>query len=61
MKSPISIALTVVALIVGILKGWLTSLRLFQSVAEVVVVGEASASGSCLLGTLISQLLGIKT
>jgi vacuolar iron transporter family protein len=59
---PISIALTVVALIVvGMIKGRLTSLSLFRSVAEIVVVGGASAGGGYLLGTLIPQIFGIKS
>ncbi len=59
---PISIALTIVALvIVGILKGRLTSLSPFRSVAEIVVVGGASAGGGYLLGTLIPQIFGISS
>ena len=59
---PISIVLTIVALIVvGTIKGRLTSLSLFRSVAEIVVVGGVSAGGGYLLGTLIPQIFGIKT
>jgi VIT1/CCC1 family predicted Fe2+/Mn2+ transporter len=59
---PISIALTIVALIVvGMIKGRLTHLSVVRSVAEIVVVGGASAGGGYLLGTLIPQVFGIKT
>jgi VIT1/CCC1 family predicted Fe2+/Mn2+ transporter len=59
---PISIVLTIVALIVvGMIKGRLTSLSLFRSVAEIVVVGGASAGGGYLLGTLIPRVFGIHT
>lgn len=56
---PISLGLTLVALIVvGIIKGKLASLNLVQSIIEVVVVGGASALGGYLLGTFIPHLLG---
>ena len=56
---PISVALTVVALvIVGIIKGRLASLNLVRSIAEVVIVGGASALGGYLLGTLVPHLFG---
>lgn len=56
---PISIALTVVALIVvGIIKGRLAHLSLFRSVIEIVVVGVVSAGGGYVLGTLVPRLFG---
>ena len=56
---PLSIALTVVALIaVGVIKGKLASLKLGRSVLETVVVGGVSAGGGYLLGTVIPRLLG---
>jgi VIT1/CCC1 family predicted Fe2+/Mn2+ transporter len=56
---PISIALTIVALVaVGVIKGKLTSLNLLRSVLEIVLVGAASAGGGYLLGTTIPHLLG---
>jgi vacuolar iron transporter family protein len=56
---PMSIALTIVALIVvGIIKGKLTSLNILRSVIEIVVVGGVSAGGGYLLGTTIPQLFG---
>lgn len=56
---PISIGLTVVALIlVGIIKGKLASLRLPMSILEVVIVGVVSAGGGYLLGTWIPHLFG---
>ena len=56
---PISIALTIVALIVvGIIKGKLTSLNIMRSVSEIVVVGGVSAGGGYLLGTIIPHVLG---
>lgn len=56
---PVSIALTVVALvIVGIIKGTLANLNLVRSVIEVVVVGGVSAGGGYLLGVLIPHLVG---
>jgi predicted membrane protein (TIGR00267 family) len=59
---PVSIILTVVALvIVGVIKGKLASLNLVRSVLEVVVVGGASAGGGYVLGSVLPQLLGIKT
>ena len=56
---PVSIALTVVALvIVGIIKGKLANLELVRSTLEVVVVGVVSAGGGYLLGVVIPRLLG---
>jgi len=56
---PISIALTIVALIiVGIIKGNLANLNLFRSSLEVIVVGGFSALGGFLLGSLIPHLFG---
>lgn len=58
---PISVALTVVALIVvGIIKGRLAQLNLVRSVLEIVVIGGASAGGGYLLGTVIPHLLGLR-
>ncbi|GAC1427916.1 MAG: hypothetical protein NVSMB65_00970 [Chloroflexota bacterium] len=58
---PISILLTVVALVaVGIIKGRLASLNLVSSVLEIVIVGGASAGGGYLLGTVVPQILGFK-
>lgn len=57
---PVSLALTLVALvIVGIIKGRLASLNLLRSALEVVVVGGASAAGGYLLGTYLPKLLGL--
>jgi VIT1/CCC1 family predicted Fe2+/Mn2+ transporter len=56
---PISIALTLLALvIVGIIKGNLANLKLVASVLEVVVVGGLSALGGYVLGSLIPHLFG---
>lgn len=56
---PVSIALTVVALIiVGFIKGRLANLRLIISILEVVVVGGLSALGGYVLGVFIPHLLG---
>jgi vacuolar iron transporter family protein len=56
---PVSIALTVVALVViGIIKGRLANLNLLRSTLEVVVVGLVSAGGGYLLGVVIPRLLG---
>ena len=56
---PVSIALTVVALvIVGIIKGKLANLNLVRSALEVVVVGSVSAGGGYLLGVVIPRLFG---
>jgi vacuolar iron transporter family protein len=56
---PLSIALTLVALIiVGIIKGKLTSLSLVRSTLEIVVVGGVSALGGYLVGTTLPHLLG---
>ncbi len=59
---PISIVLTVVALvIVGVIKGKLASLNLVRSVLEIVIVGGASAGGGYVLGSVLPNLLGFKT
>ncbi len=59
---PVSIALTVVALvIIGIIKGRLANLNLVRSTLEVVVVGLVSAGGGYLLGVVIPHLLGVLT
>ena len=56
---PISIVLTILALIVvGFVKGKLTSLNLLTSVLEIVVVGAASAGGGYLLGSSVPHLFG---
>ncbi|MDQ2830630.1 MAG: VIT1/CCC1 transporter family protein [Chloroflexota bacterium] len=56
---PISIGLTIVALIVvGIIKGKLATLNLWRSTIEVVVIGGASALGGYLLGTYVPHLFG---
>lgn len=56
---PVSIVLTVVALIgIGILKGRLAEINLVRSALEVVVVGTVSALGGYLLGTFIPHLFG---
>ncbi|HZC79783.1 MAG TPA: VIT1/CCC1 transporter family protein [Ktedonobacterales bacterium] len=56
---PVSLFLTVVALIVvGIIKGRLANLNLLRSSLEVVVVGGASALGGYLLGTYVPRLFG---
>jgi vacuolar iron transporter family protein len=56
---PVSIALTVVALIVvGIIKGKLANLNLVISSLEVVLVGGASALGGYVLGVGIPRLFG---
>jgi VIT1/CCC1 family predicted Fe2+/Mn2+ transporter len=56
---PVSIALTVVALvIVGVVKGKLASLNLFRSTLEVVAIGVVSAGGGFLLGTLVPRVFG---
>jgi len=58
---PLSIALTVVALVlVGVIKGKLASMNMGRSVLEIVVVGGVSAGGGFLLGTVVPQLLGMK-
>jgi vacuolar iron transporter family protein len=57
---PVSIALTVVALIiVGVIKGRLAQLNLLRSAAEVVVVGGVSAGGGYLLGNVIPHFFGL--
>ncbi len=56
---PVSLALTVLALvIVGIIKGRLANINLVRSALEVVVVGTASALGGYLLGNVIPHLFG---
>jgi vacuolar iron transporter family protein len=56
---PISVALTIVALIVvGIVKGKLTNLNIVRSVIEIVIVGGASAGGGYLLGTTVPHVFG---
>ena len=56
---PISLALTVVALIaVGVIRGTLARVNLVVSALEIVVVGGASAAGGYLLGVLIPRLFG---
>jgi VIT1/CCC1 family predicted Fe2+/Mn2+ transporter len=56
---PCSCALTVLALVVvGVIKGRLASLNLFTSIAEVVLVGGASALGGYALGLIIPHLFG---
>jgi len=58
---PLSIVLTVVALvIVGLIKGKLASMNMGRSVLEIVIVGGVSAGGGYLLGTVVPQLLGMK-
>lgn len=56
---PISLGLTLVALIViGVIKGRLASLNLVRSVLEIVIVGGVSAFGGYLLGVVVPRLLG---
>ena len=56
---PVSIALTVLALIiVGVIKGRLANLNLLVSTVEVVAVGVISAGGGYLLGVVIPRLFG---
>jgi VIT1/CCC1 family predicted Fe2+/Mn2+ transporter len=56
---PISIVLTLVALvIVGVIKGNLANLSMLTSIVEVVVVGGLSALGGYVLGNLIPHLFG---
>lgn len=56
---PVSIALTVVALVVvRIIKGPLANLNLARSTLEIVAVGGALALGGLLLGVLIPHLFG---
>ncbi len=56
---PVSLALTVVALVVvGVIRGRLASINLIKSSLEIVVVGAASALGGYLLGTLIPRIFG---
>ena len=56
---PISILLTIVALIIiGFIKGKLASLNLVISIVEVVIVGGVSALGGYLLGTFVPRLFG---
>jgi VIT1/CCC1 family predicted Fe2+/Mn2+ transporter len=57
---PVSLALTVLALvIVGIIKGRLANINLVRSALEVVVVGTASALGGYLLGNVVPHLFGV--
>ena len=54
-----SLGLTFVALVVvGLIKGRLTRMRLLRSVAEVVVVGAVSGLGGYLLGSVLPHLFG---
>lgn len=56
---PVSIALTVLALIiVGVIKGRLASLNLFTSSFEVVAVGCVSAGGGYVLGVVVPRIFG---
>jgi predicted membrane protein (TIGR00267 family) len=58
---PVSIALTVVALvivIVCVVKGKLAQLNLARSALEVAAVGSISAGGGYLLGVVIPHLFG---
>lgn len=56
---PVSIGLTVIALIIiGIVKGKLANLQLVGSALEVVVVGAFSAGGGYLLGVVVPRLFG---
>lgn len=56
---PISLALTLIALIaVGVIRGTLARINLVVSALEIVVVGGASAAGGYLLGVVIPRLLG---
>lgn len=56
---PVSLVLTVVALIVvGVIRGRLASINLVVSILEIVVVGALSALGGYLLGTLIPRIFG---
>jgi VIT1/CCC1 family predicted Fe2+/Mn2+ transporter len=56
---PVSFGLTLLALIiVGIIKGKLTNLRLIRSVLEIVAVGVISALGGYLIGSVIPHLFG---
>jgi vacuolar iron transporter family protein len=56
---PLSLLLTFVALvIVGIIKGRLTSLNLLGSIGEIVLVGAVSAGGGYFLGQIIPHLFG---
>ena len=58
---PISILLTVVALVfVGLIKGKLASINLVRSVLEIVIVGGVCAGGGYVLGVIVPQLLGLK-
>ncbi len=56
---PVSLVLTVVALIVvGVIRGRLASINLIVSSLEIVVVGALSALGGYLLGTVIPRIFG---
>jgi vacuolar iron transporter family protein len=54
-----SLGLTFAALVVvGLIKGRLTRMRLLRSVAEVVIVGAVSGIGGYLLGSVLPRLFG---
>lgn len=54
-----SLALTFVALlVVGVIKGKLTSLSPLRSIGEIVLVGALSAGGGYLLGSVVPRLIG---
>lgn len=54
---PISIGLTIVALIVvGLIKGKLANLNLWRSAIEVVAIGGASALDGYVLGAYVPHL-----
>jgi len=56
---PVSLALTVVALVaIGVIKGRLANINLLWSALEVVVVGVVSALGGYFLGSVVPHLLG---
>lgn len=56
---PISLALTVVALVaIGIIKGRLAEINLVRSALEVALVGTVSALGGYFLGSVIPHLFG---
>jgi vacuolar iron transporter family protein len=55
-----SLALTFVALlVVGVIKGKLTSLSPVRSIGEIVLVGGLSAGGGYLLGSVVPRLIGL--
>jgi len=56
---PLSLILTFIALvIVGVIKGKLTNLKLLGSIGEIVIVGIVSAGGGYLLGNIIPRIFG---